>query len=297
MKNPFRKKKGGDPAAEEKQIEQEKVEAPPAEGKEPDPLPAPAEKEPEDDFTEWCRSQVHGGIERRERNDIYEAYNVYGALSNGQLVCRRWHRYPEHEKDFGLSYSRELTFDEFNRRLLAELDRGDLKLSDYREVIRRAEALSGEPEQDEELFSDSEQEAICLFCEGMDHLKDHSFLHQNGVLCCECESIAGGERLNIRFRKPLRHDALNAAIAGVKKESISGYDIENMWILGVYNRLYEKGASCRVTVLTSEWSLQKESVYLIEAKGFPVISGSLLIAVGESENFRRFGFYSLDFSN
>ena len=52
----------------------------------------PVEQPTADPFVEWCRSQVRGGIERRERNDIFEAYNVYGVDEHDHLTCRRYHR-------------------------------------------------------------------------------------------------------------------------------------------------------------------------------------------------------------
>ncbi len=69
-----------------------------------------------------------------------------------------------------------------------------------------------------------------------------------------------------------------------------------MWVMGVYNRLAGR-CSCKVLRLTSEWSLESESVYLITAEGFPGVEGMLLVAVAPSDSFRRFGFYSLDFAN
>ena len=299
MKNPFKKKKAIPKIADipaPSPSPEPQPEEPIAEPVEHSPLPAA--KEPEDDFTEWCRSQVRGGIERRERNDIYEAYTVYGADGDGRFICRRYHRYPEHEKDYDLSYSRVLTFDELNRRLLAELDKGDVKLAAYHTAMQEAARLTDPADSSRiDEFTDEEQEVLQAFCDGMDNLKDKSYLHRDGVLCCECESAAGGERLNLRFRKLLPCDALHATISGVRKEEISGYDIDNIWILGVFNRLKERAAACRVFSLTAEWSLQKESLYLILAEGFPAVRGDVLIAVGGSESFARFGFYSLDFSN
>lgn len=66
--------------------------------------------------------------------------------------------------------------------------------------------------------------------------------------------------------------------------------------MGVYNRINGNCASCKVTRLTSLWSLEKESVYLISSEGFNDVEGALLTAVGEASQFKRFGFYSLDFS-
>ena len=118
MKNPF---KFFRPSSEKPKTE------PIADAPEETVIPTPTEPEqpvkqpPADPFVEWCRSQVRGGIERRERNDIFEAYNVYGVDEHDRLTFRRYHRYPEHERDFDLSYSRTLTFEELNRRLLSEL--------------------------------------------------------------------------------------------------------------------------------------------------------------------------------
>ena len=296
MKNPFgffkNKKSNAPPAAEEAKEPEiiEEAEVPPVEN-----------TEPEDDFVEWARSQTHGGIERRERNDIYEAYNIYGTDSKGTLICRCYHRYPEHEKDFDLSYSRNLSFDEFNRRLLSELDRGDMKLALYNCCIEKASVISDIPEHTAEAayggFAEDEISALNSFCEAIDTLKDKSYINENGVYRCECESVVGGEILNIRFRKPLAHDAFDSDTPGVEKEPMYGYDLDDIWIMGVYNRLSERCSSCKLNRLTSLWNLNKESLFLIKAEGFDGIDGALLIAVGRSEGFARFGFYSLDFSN
>ena len=262
------------------------------------PSPA-ADKAADDGFVEWRRSRPRGGIERRERNDIYEAYNVYGADSEGRLTVRCYHRYPEHERDFGLSYSRALSFEEFNRRLLGELDSDGLKLSDYYACIRNAVQLAdsaAESAAEYSGFDEEEEAALRAFCNAADTLQQQSYLHSEGVLRCECESVVGGERLNIWFRRPLPHDAADMPIAGVSKEEKAGYDIDNLWIMSVYNRLREKCRACSVTLLTSLWSVDKESLYLFAVNGFEGIEGSLLIAVGEADSFRRFGFYSLDFS-
>lgn len=314
MKNPFKRKKAAKPADEQTaavfELIQEKQGSQEPSSPEDDHTSAEDEKVPDDSFTEWGRSQVRGGIERRERNDIYEAYTVYGAGADGQLCCRRYHRYPEHDRDFGVSYSRILTFDEFNRRLLAELDRGDMRLNAYNACISKAEELAGSfPDGSAypayEGFTDDEEAALRAFCDDMDTLKDKSYLHSDGVLSCECESVVGGERLIIRFRKPLAHDALGSDIAGVKQEVIGGYDIDDLWIMGIYNRLRERCAAVEVTRLSSEWSIERESLYLMRAEGFGGGStgggkgdpgGSLLVAAGEADSFRRFGFYSLDFS-
>lgn len=260
----------------------------------------PVEQPPVDPFVEWCRSQVRGGIERRERNDIFEAYNVYGTDEQNRLICRRYHRYPEHERDFDLSYSRTLTFDELNRRLLSDLDKGDLHLSAYNECIAKARDLCDIPLPDTKEFngfSEDEMSALREFCESFDTLTDKEYRTTDSVFCCACRSVVGEESFNLRFRKPLPHDALDSEIAGVSKTPVEGYDIESLWIMGVYNRLRDRSQSCRVTQLTSEWSLAKESVFLMRAEGFPSIDGSLLLAVADEAAFPRFGFYSLDFSN
>lgn len=299
MINPFKRfltKKEEKPEAPSKETESKETAAEePVEDEAAEPEP----QEPADSFIEWSRTQVRGGIERRERNDIFEAYSVFGT-DGDKLICRYYHRYPEHEREFDLSYSRELTFDELNRRLLSELDKSDLKLSDYNVCIQEAEALALISDNGDTNISCglSEQETSALhdFCEAMDTLKEKSYLNSNGEYRCDSESVVGGEYINIRFRKPMKYDALYKDVSGVRKEEVGGYDIGNFWIMGVYNRLRDLCASCKVIRLTSEWSLDGESVYLISAEGFPGIGGTLLIAVGESEKFRRFGFYSLDFS-
>ena len=139
MKNPFKRKK---PAPIPEQAV-EIISAPVIETPKPQVAPQKSEPQnPDDGFLEWYRTPTRGGIERRERNDFFEEYNVYGT-EKGALICRRYHRYPEHEREFDLSYSRALRFSEFNRRLLSELDRGGMKLGDYRDCIEKAEQLSG----------------------------------------------------------------------------------------------------------------------------------------------------------
>lgn len=296
MKNPFKRfrsprKEENTPQPEEKSIPDEEA-----------PLqtePEPVEKTtPEDDFVEWCRSQVHGGIERRERNDIFEEYTVYGTDGQGRLVCRRWHRYPEHERDFDLAYSRNLNFDEFNRRLLSELDKGYLKLSVYNDCIEKAARLTQTASQvpPYEGFTESENAALKAFCEAFDTLTDKEYLRSDGVFCCSCRSVVGDERFSLRFRKPLPHDALYTETAGVSRKPVEGYDIENLWIMSVANRLGECCTSRKITLLTSEWSLNKESVYLMTVEGLPAVGGTLLVAVADEAAFPHFGFYSLDFS-
>lgn len=296
MKNPFRRFRSAkqDPIGDtlpEPEITEENTT--------PEPQPEP-EKAAEDPFVEWCRSQVRGGIERRERNDIFEAYNVYGVDEKNRLVCRRYHRYPEHERDFGLSYARVLSFDELNTRLLAELDKGDLKLAAYNECTAQARQLCDIPAPgiaEYEGFTESETDSLRSFCEAVDTLTDKEYRTTDGCFCCSCRSVAEDQHLNMRFRKPLPHDAIFTEVAGVSKKQIDGFMIDSLWILGVYNRLNEQSARCRVNVLTSEWSLDKESVYLIEAEDLSGISGKLLIAVADESSFARFGFYSLDFAN
>ncbi len=276
----------------------------PAPVPQPEPvIEAPAavkHTEPQDSFVEWCRTRVHGGIERRERSDIFEAYTVYGE-DNGALTFRRYHRYPEHERTFGLSESRSLDFEAFNKRLLAELDRGGVGLSDYHACIARAKELTGNPSDGEaplfEGFSDSELAVLRGFCDSMDILTDREYRVAEGIFRCSCRSAVGDEGLSLWFRKPLPHDALEYAVPGVKREEIYGYDIEDLWTLGVYNRLRERSQAARVTRLTSEWSLNHESLCLIAAEGFSEIDGTLLMAIADEDAFPRFGFYSLDFAN
>ena len=252
-----------------------------------------------DSFTEWCRTRTRGGVERRERTDIFEAYSVFG-VEEGRLTCRYYHRYPEHERSFRLSYSRALGFDDFNRRLLTELDKGGVILSEYHVCIQKAASLTrpeagcNDPFTE---FTDEERAALPAFCDSLDTLKDQSYLHGEGVLCCECESVVGGERLTLRFRKLLPYDALSAEIPGVCKEAVGGYDITDMWVMSVFNRLNERCRSCKVTRLTSQWNIEKETVWLMTATGFPGVGGTVLIAVAPTADFRRFGFFSLDFSN
>ena len=276
----------------------------------PQPLPEPEPEieahqseqpeKPQDSFIEYCRSRIRGGIERRERNDIYEAYSVYGE-DHGALTCRYYHRYPEHERSFDLSDSRALGFEDFNKRLLAELDKGGISLHDYHACIARAEALSSMDKTDDlplfEGFSQGEVDALRAFCDSMDIFSDREYRTGEGIFRCTCRSAVGDESLSLWFRKPLPHDALRHEVSGVKRESIYGYDIENLWMLGVYNRLSERCTAARVTRLTSEWSLDHESVCLIEAEGFPTVGGTLLIAIADEAAFPRFGFYSLDFAN
>lgn len=289
MKNPFKRKK---PAPIPEQAV-EVLSAPAIE----QPKPPEQEQTKPDGFVDWYRTPTRGGIERRERNDFFEEYNVYGTDRDNRLICRRYHRYPEHERDFDLSYSRALRFSEFNRRLLSELDRGGMKLGDYRECIEKAERISGiESDSSFEILSDNDTALLEAFCNAFDTMKDQTFLHSEGALSCECESVVGDEYLQIRFRKPLRHDAIGEEVGGVTRTSIEGYDIESLWIMSVYNRVREKCGSCKVSVLTYEWSAAKENVHLFLTEGFEGIGGTLMIAVGSPENMSRFGFWSLDFS-
>lgn len=258
------------------------------------PAPAPAR---DDGFDAWCRAKVRGGVERRERNDFFEAYSVYGADGDGRLTCRYYHRYPEHERDFGLSYTRALSFDDFNRRLLKELDHSGVSLNEYRDCIRRAEALTGPPEQagQADSFTEEEAAALCAFCESADILREQRCLHSEGVVSCSCVSAVGDEELMLRFRRILRHDALDMSVAGVSRESVMGYDIDDLWIMGIHNRLRDCCSSVGITRLTSEWSAERPSVWLFRCEGFDG-AGELLAAAGRAESFRRFGFWSLDFS-
>lgn len=297
MKNPFKFFRSSS-----EQPKTEPIADPPEENAIPTPTEPeqPVEQPTVDPFIEWCRSQVRGGIERRERNDIFEAFNVYGVDEHDRLTCRRYHRYPEHERDFDLSYSRTLTFDELNRRLLSELDKGDIKLPAYHDCIAKARALCDIPTPDAVEFmgfTETETAALRELCEDFDTLTDKEYRSLDGVFCVACRSVVGDEQLNLRFRKPLPHDALEGEIAGVSKTPIEGYDIESLWIMGVYNRLRDRCQSCRVTLLTSEWSLQKEKIFLMQAEGFSPIDGTLLLAVADEASFPKFGFYSLDFSN
>ena len=298
MKNPFRRKRAAQ--SSDKPIQTPPtVEEPAPQAEELPKAAAPAEDTtPDDGFTEWRRTQVRGGIERRERNDIFEGYGVFGATADGKPAFRYYHRYPEHEKDFSLSYSRELSFEEFNSRLLSELDKGDIKPDAYDDCIRRAEELTGLPcaEGAEAWLSDAEADVIQAFCDGMDNLTDKEYLRGRGDLRCACRSAVGDEELQLWFRKPLRHDALDTEVAGVSRTEIYGYDIENLWIMGVYNRLRERCQKCRILLLTSEWSVSRETVCLMAAEGFDGVEGTLLLAIGDAAAFSRFGFYSLDFA-
>ena len=313
MRNPFKKaKKRAEPpsaSAPVTEIEAPAEEEPSAASPIPEELPAtekapvPCAPEPDssadDGFTEWARSATRGGIERRERSDIYEMYSIYGADAAGQLCCRLYHRYPEHERSFNLSSSRALSFGDFNRRLLAELDQGGLKLDDYHACITNAERLTGQPEDAPENyrgFSEEEEAALRAFCDSADILQGQRYLHSEGVLSCECGSAVGDERLNLRFRKPLPNDALMTDVAGVRREKLGIYDVDNLWIMGVCNRLRDRCERVGVFRLTSEWSLSHESLWLIRCEGFAGIGGDLLAAAGEADSFRRFGFYSLDFA-
>ncbi|MBQ6153667.1 MAG: hypothetical protein IJJ15_07970 [Ruminococcus sp.] len=303
MKNPFAKwKKSKDNTQDQiSEIPQESIPDVSSDGQTAkETNPDDKETKPQDSFVEWCRTQVRGGIERRERNDIFEAYSVFGTDEDHHLVYRYYHRYPEYEKEFSLSFSRNLTFEEFNRRLLSELDRNDLKLNDYSSCITQAEhVLDQQATQTEDINELTEADASVLkeFCEAADILQNKSYLHNNGVLRCECESVIGDEKINIWFRRPILHDSVEAEISGVTKEPIEGYDIDNLWIMGLYNRLRERCQKVCVWRLTSEWSIEKESLYLFSAEDVSGTGiGTILIAAGSAESFRRFGFYSLDFS-
>ena len=302
MKNPFRRNKKNPAeslAAPLPSPVPEAAEEPAEPDVTVDAAPTAQASAPDDGFVEWRRSRMHGGIERRERNDIYEAYSVYGADAEGRLTVRLYHRYPEHERDFGLSYSRALNFSDFNRRLLGELDQGGLTLEDYRVCITNAQQLTepGAAITDEiPCFSEAEEAALRSFCDSADILKDQRYLHSEGVLSCECGSAVGDDRLIIRFRRPLPHDAYGTDVPGVIKEEKGGYDIDNLWIMGVYNRLRDSCGGCQVTLLTSAWSIEKESLWLCRCEGFTGVEDDLLVAMGDADSFRRFGFWSLDFS-
>ncbi|WP_407383864.1 hypothetical protein [Ruminococcus sp.] len=305
MKNPFKrfrsKAKKTEPLPQAEAIEASAPEEAAKEEQSPgEPVAREAvPKAPADDFTEWCRSLVQGGIVPNGRNDIFEAYSVFGANSEGRLICRYYHHYPEYEKDFGLSYSRALTFDEFNKRLLAELDKGDIKLNAYHACMEKARAVSKIPEgkyPPREGFTEAETAALKQFCEAADTLTDPQFRSANGVFYCGSRSVVGDLELHLRFRKPLPFDALDAEVPGVSRKQVEIYEIDDIWILSICNRLREQCQSCNITLLTSEWSLQQEKVTLIVAEGFPGIEGTLLTVVADEAAFPRFGFYSLDFS-
>lgn len=303
MKNPFRRFRGEKPSAVSPATEQPAVSEPPAEpiraesiraaAPAPDP---PVPETPTDSFVEWCRSNVRGGVERRERNDIFEAYNVYG-VDGDRLVCRCYHRYPEHQRDFELSLNRSLRFDEFNRRLLSELDRGDLTLEKYSDSIANAQRLTADTvEVGYAPLSETELKALDRFLESLDTLTVKERLFSCGVLRLECESVIGAEELNLWFRKILPFDAAFGEVAGVTRTPIKGYEIESLWVMSLYNRLCERCSACEVHLLTSSWSVTQASVYLLTARGFPDIDAPLLIAVGDRAGFLHFGFYALDFS-
>ena len=299
MRNPFKRfrsapEKDAPPAPEQAQA------LPPEPAPEPEPeMPHNDAKEaPADPFIEWRRTKVQGGIERRERNDIFEAYSVYGTDDQGRLICRFYHRYPEHERDFDLSYSRVLSFCDFNKRLLAELDKYSITLQDYHACIAAAQELLHEaPPFDPYMgFSAEEEEALRAFCDGMDNLIDKEYLHADGLFRCSCRSAVGDEKLALWFRQPLSFDAADTDVAGVGRQPVESYDIDNLWIMGVCNRLRDNCSACSVTLLTSQWSLSHESVYLMTIEGFRDVSGTLLLAVAPSDAFAHFGFYSLDFA-
>lgn len=301
MKNPFKFFRSSaekhTPVPDDSQARSEQ---PQAAAPQPDEVQPTAPEPPEetDPFVEWRRTRTQGGIERRERNDIFEAYSVFGT-DGERLICRYYHRYPEHEKDFDLSYERALSFTDFNKRLLSELDKGSLSLTDYHACIRSAEQLTAQEAPSTapfEGFSDSEEAALRRFCDGMDILTGQEYLHADGILKCSCRSAVGDDALTLWFRKPLPHDALGYTIAGVTKKTVESYDIDNLWIMGVCNRLRESCTGYTIELLTSEWSLNKESVRLMTVQGFEGISDTLLIAVSDADAFARFGFYSLDFS-
>ena len=260
--------------------------------------PGNAPEKPKDGFVEWGRSRIRGGIEKRGRNIFFEQYSVYGLDGQEQLSCRLYHRYPEDERDFGLSYTRALSFGEFNSRLLYELDRGDMSLCDYSACMSRAEKLrEEEADTKAELapdLSEDEQTAIQAFFDSLDNLKDKSCRCAGGVFRCDAESAAMGESLTLMLRKPLRYDAYFKDDPSVKREPVAYYDIEDIWIMGVCNRLIESGAKIDILTLRSAWSLDSAAVYLMTADGLPGINGRLLLAIAESTAISRFGFYSLD---
>ena len=255
-------------------------------------------EEPDDGFVEWRRSRTRGGIEKREHNEFYEQYSVYGLDDQGRLCCRLYHRYPEEEREFGMSYSRALSFDEFNSRLLGELDRGDLTLGDYIECVSRAEALSpGEERPDIPIareIDEADEQALRSFCDKLDNLKNKTGRSAQGVFRCDSESAVMGESLTMMFRRPLRYDAFDKEDPAVKRERVEYYDIEDIWIMGVCNRLKENGAKIDIISLSSAWVMDGKSVYLMTVEGLPGIEGRLLLAIAESTAISRFGFFSLD---
>lgn len=296
MKYPFFKRKKNIEAIIE---ESEAEHIVPEEPKTVDILsPEESISEVSDSFIEWFRTPTRGGIERRERNDIFECYGVYGCDTDGRLIYRYYHRYPEHERDFSLSYNRQLDFKSFNNRMLTELDSDSIKLSDYYECIAKAEEISGitSDMSDNSALSDNDIATIRIFCDSLDILQGQSYLARDTSLSCECESVVGGDRLIIRFRKSVTHDPIIEDVAGVKKETIGGYDIDNLWIMGIFNRLRDNCDAVKVYSLTSEWSLSGDSLYLFNAVGFKDISCDLIIAAGAADSFRKFGFYSLSFN-
>lgn len=310
MKNPLRffrkpsdqndeKQKNDTAPTKDASVQQtEKMSEPPQSGEDEARKP---DKEQGDSFTQWCRSRVRGGIERRERNDIFEEYGVYGVDGQGRLLCRYYHRYPEHERDFEMSYERVLSFDEFNTRLLGEIDRGSLTLETYGECIEKAQKLSGKADEERdgiyEGFSAEEEGRLRDFCETLENLKDKSYRHGDGIFRCEGESILEGEVLDIWFRKPVKHDAFYTDVAGIIRQPVSPLDIGDIWILSIYNRIRERCGTCEVVRVKSEWSLKEEAVYMMAVEGLVGIKGTVLIAVAEASNFGRFGFYALGFAN
>lgn len=262
------------------------------------PEASSAEASEEDGFCEWLRTATRGGIEPNGRNDIYEAYSVYGVVDDGRIVRRYYHRYPEYDRGFDLSGEHSLTFDQLNRELLEELDRGGITLERYCDAIAAAERLLPEhsaPGSDAVAFSAEEIAVLTDFCDALDTLKDKQYLTKGGVFLCTGVSVVGDEELWLRFRKPLRHDAFYGETFGVKRTEIGGYDIENLWIMSVYNRLYQISERCRVIMLASEWNLSAAPVTLIAAEGTRGIDGTLLVTVAGAETLARFGTYSLNF--
>jgi len=252
---------------------------------------------PDDGFHEWMRTTTRGGIEPGGRSDIYETYSVYGADAQERIIRRCYHRYPEHARAFDLSCSRVLTFDELNRHLLEELDKGGVTLDDYHACIAAAEKLmhkeSDTPPDME--FSEDEYAVLRSFCESLDTLRDKECHAGRGVFRCSGVSVVGDEELWLNCRKSLTHDALYGESYGISRTEIGGYDIENLWILSVYNRLRERCDRCRVILLKSEWNLSQKPVTLLVAEGVQGISGALLVTVADIETLSRFGAYSLTF--
>ena len=299
MKSFFRKFRKDTPTDEEKQPNSIEPSVSNTAAQPAPPQPDAEKRSQKDDsFILWCRTNTRGGIERIERNNIYEAYGEYGADTDGRLIYRYYHRYPEHERGYDLSDERVLSFDAFNTRLLSELDRGDIRLGDYHACISKAQQNDSHADTgNNNGFNETETAILRRFCEDIDTLKDKTYRSSEGIFRCEGVSVIGDETLDILFRKPLKNDALYREVSGVDRSAADAYGIDDLWIMGVVNRLRERCASCRVETLKSAWSLKGETVCLIICEGFDGIQGDLIVAAAQISDLIRFGFYSLDFSN